>query len=133
MVVLGTGASEKDGLKESERLGVWLWRCFKPFRGSSEPQSAVPASIWLTDCRYTLRYLWAHWSELSHFEPLRQVPLDEARALLEASLVLDTSTQNTDQEVYEGLRVPRSPFTPSVQGKYMKKQWKTPVFKGQKA
>lgn len=72
VVVLGTGASEKDGLKESE---------------------------------YTLRYLWEHWAQLSEFEPLQQVPLTEARGLLEAILVLDVATQNTDQEVREGLRV----------------------------
>ena len=61
----------------------------------------------LRDCifaRYTLRYLWEHWAQLSEFEPLQQVPLAQARDLLEAIVVLDAATQNTDQEVREGLR-----------------------------
>ncbi|CAJ1418407.1 unnamed protein product [Effrenium voratum] len=74
VVVFGTGASEKDGLKESE---------------------------------YTLKYLWDRWSELAHFEPLHRVPLDKAQELMRAVSVIDASTQNTDQEVREGLRVMR--------------------------
>lgn len=72
VVVFGTGASEKDGLKESE---------------------------------YTLRYLWSHWSELSSFDAFADVPLDEVKRLLQRVAMLDVSTQNTDMEATEALRV----------------------------
>jgi len=72
VVIFGTGASEKDGLKESE---------------------------------YTLKYLWDHWDALAEFEPLHRVPLDQAEALMRRISVLDTVTQNTDQEALEGLKV----------------------------
>mmetsp|Transcript_91593 Transcript_91593/g.290560 ORF Transcript_91593/g.290560 Transcript_91593/m.290560 type:complete len:280 (-) Transcript_91593:44-883(-) len=71
VVLFGTGASEKDGKKESE---------------------------------YTLQYLWDHWAALAEFEPLHRVPLDGAEALMRRISIVDAQTQNTDDEVREGLR-----------------------------
>jgi hypothetical protein len=72
VVVFGTGASERDGKKESE---------------------------------VTLQYLWDHFADLAQFEPLRHLPLDKVEAKMRAIAVADTETQNTDQEVRNGLKV----------------------------
>ena len=109
MVVLGTGASEKDGLKESETLCCsFLKDLFLHVLSMAVANPMKPGLFFVvvSSARYTLRYLWEHWAQLSEFEPLQQVPLTEARGLLEAILVLDVATQNTDQEVREGLRNP---------------------------
>lgn len=71
-VVFGTGASERDGKKESE---------------------------------VTLQYLWDHFAELAQFDALKNVPLVEAEKMMRRIAVLDTETQNTDQEVRNGLKV----------------------------
>lgn len=59
----------------------------------------------LKECEYTLKYLWDRWSDLSQFEQLKDVPLGQAMKLMRAVSVLDTETQNTDQEVTAALRV----------------------------
>lgn len=53
----------------------------------------------------TLQYLWDHFAELSQFDALKNVPLAEAEKMMRRIAVLDKETQNTDQEVRNGLKV----------------------------
>lgn len=72
VVIFGTGASEKDGLKESE---------------------------------VTVQYMYDHWADLAKFDALKNIPLDEAMKMMRRITVVDRETQNTDQEVRNGLQV----------------------------
>jgi len=71
-VVFGTGASERDGKKESE---------------------------------ITVQYMYDRWDDLAQFDALKDVPLQQAKKMMQRISVVDTETQNTDQEVRNGLQV----------------------------
>lgn len=72
VVIFGTGASQKDGLLESE---------------------------------FTLKFLWDHFAELAEFDAMKNVPIEEAEKMMRQIAVLDRETQNTDQEVRNGLKI----------------------------
>jgi len=63
---------------------------------SSTPEGKLESEV-------TVDFLWENFAKLAEFDDLKHVPLDELEELLRSTIVVDTVSQNTFEEVTIGL------------------------------